>query len=700
MKNVKAATLVALIWLVNILPVSGEVADSIDYPHGGSHVREIGAGVGHLGLDISATANYEFEEAAKNDAVYAPCNANIFDSGWHSGYAGTIIAELVRPDGNKDVWLCGHLDVTTLRGTGQVRKGELIGRVAKNYQQKNNDGHNNKLVDRINLNENIDWNGEGEPHVHFAIRKGPHPGGWVYPGYEPNDYGQTKDNFYAPSWYIANYHTFGGNDDVQPPAPQPGYASLAACSITDLGEKLYRIKVELEYHGDDGSGCYEGEIRLSKKYGNGYRINYGVNRVYGNPRNQSLSAEFDLLSHLEEAIWEVYVWAKASNGKEIEQDSGKRITVSASTSPPIKINSSVKQLAADRVEAMLHGQAQDGRRFMKTYEVCLLAGERWLTVGSTQVWNNPNPVTINFNPQSWGLYPGDYQLGYRLVDVWNKATDILPLSNWINVQVEMNWCWAVDLSGRIAVRRQMPDGSWMSWSLVDGALANIDVARLGSHQLICGSDPQGGIWTRRSDGRGMSNWLHHTDGQARYGPTVVEHNGLVYLLVVGTDNSLYIRVTSDGLTWSRDWYKVSDGKLYQSVTAISFEGNIHLFGVDQGGGCYRTIWNTRDQPHWQGFDGNVNHALAVTRVGSQLLILAAAGDSLYTRGYQNGWFTSNWQNLDGAARSDPDMSSCQNQVSIGLVGQGLPLYYRTLPSGWQGWGGQYLDAALADGRAW
>jgi hypothetical protein len=141
----------------------------------------------HAGDDLKATELTPVKSIANGKVVY---------SGFASGYATVVVIEHILPDNTKICSLYGHLSKTVTKdkdyrpiaGGKEVTKDQVIGYIGTDAE-----------------------NGEGLPHLHFAIKKGAYPGtfGTNFPG----RVSKTGLNaFYNPSSYLNLIRSIGSPD--------------------------------------------------------------------------------------------------------------------------------------------------------------------------------------------------------------------------------------------------------------------------------------------------------------------------------------------------------------------------------------------------------------------------------------------------------------------------------------------------------
>jgi len=142
----------------------------------------------HLAEDVSRVGG---------TPVYASADGTVKFAGSSTGYKKAIVIE--HYTGNEYVCtLYGHLSTSLGLKVGvnqNVTKGQLIGYIAYD----NEDG------------------GSWGPHLHFGVRKGKHPGNWVYYGYEPP--GDIND-WYDPSDFISSHLGYDDEIIVKGSAPE------------------------------------------------------------------------------------------------------------------------------------------------------------------------------------------------------------------------------------------------------------------------------------------------------------------------------------------------------------------------------------------------------------------------------------------------------------------------------------------------
>jgi len=447
-KSLVIATLVGPIWLGSVFPVSGEVADSISYPVSGSIVQDFGGARKHLGEDL---------RAAVNDPVYAPCNANIFNSGIHRGYGGAVVAQFTRPDGEQDVWLVGHMFTSSLRGTGHVNKGEVIGTVA----------------DRAN-------NGGWDPHIHFAVRKGPHPGSWVYPGYAGNN-SQTMANFYDPSDYITNYpggSGGGGGGGGSTTDTTPPTVVTSECRLDNSGGGKYKATIKYADSEANASGYNSGYMQIEGPYG-------GRHGIGGQNWSNPIVLDIDMNGRTR-GVWKVLTWGKDNAGN-----------ACALTDTGLRINWGAPWLADKRVD--LSGNAfwnlwfkfdgVGGYSSISWNEICLINTDKSYRLLNGR--NSGNEAHVTVDALGLGLVAADYPIKAIVVDNAGNKADMIDLGTVLTVPTEIipaenlstplvtppnftQWSHDIAVASMTAPTTPMQNRIPLSVELGGGNIANLD----------------------------------------------------------------------------------------------------------------------------------------------------------------------------------------------------------------------------------
>lgn len=147
----------------------------------------------HLGEDVSAPPL---------TPVLAPADGRILPwpiSGPHTGYGFVVVIEHELPSGERVYSVLGHLSSADLMTSGDVEKGEMVGRIG------------------------YDWeNGDGGPHLHYGIYHGPYvEGNWVFYGR-----GVSTGNWYEPSAFIEVHENLCDVYVEQVFDPTPVFGSL------------------------------------------------------------------------------------------------------------------------------------------------------------------------------------------------------------------------------------------------------------------------------------------------------------------------------------------------------------------------------------------------------------------------------------------------------------------------------------------
>lgn len=505
-----------------------------------------------------------------------------------------------------------------------------------------------------------------------------------------------------PTTFDENW--LGGNND--PPPDGDTRASLAELSTADLGEGYHKITITSEDRAGKASGVRSIWVWLHLRYHNPeVWIDLGKHFSPNNPSRFTTEYIYDVFSHLEEGSYEIYVTTESGDGRVIErQYSGKNINLNRSTKPPIRIDDRLIQNSNGTVSYWLKSQAEQGRRFVRRIGLWIQAGNRMIPVPPDA---GGNESTWLIEPKVLGLEPSRYQLFYYFEDVWGLKTDPLQAANrWFDVvatpQPPSNpqprlFHYGVNQTGEIWYWYRDANDNRSGANKLDGALANIDAARFSSGQAIVGSDQFGGIWLRLGVPGGFTNW-QKANGEALYPPTIIAHNGRVYLLVVGLDGRLYVKSSQNGIDWPWSYRKFEDGWFIQSVTGASYRGAIYLFGVGAG----NTVWfctmdGELNKTNWRRIDGTVSKAVAITTVFGKLYLLAVGmSGELYSR-WSDGQAFTNWQGVNGGAGANPAVVNFWEEIHTSLVGTDHCLYYRNQHQNWQGLAGYWLDSSITVG---
>jgi len=156
----------------------------------------------HLGQDVCGGAG---------TPVFAVANGRVVFAGSASGYGGVVVVEHVISR-TPDVRVCtvyGHLRASDIkvRSGWDIGQGRLLGYLGTRSE-----------------------NGGWVPHLHYGVRKGKHPGYWVYQGYGSS---AVLANWYNPRQYITS--RLG-----KPYDPNPIPLWVTACNWFRLPKPYYQ----------------------------------------------------------------------------------------------------------------------------------------------------------------------------------------------------------------------------------------------------------------------------------------------------------------------------------------------------------------------------------------------------------------------------------------------------------------------------
>lgn len=191
-KKIVLASLIFFIFILTVLPFNliSETLPvySFRFPLDGAWniSQEFGEWNQSWNNNLGAYHLAEDVPRAAGTPVYAAANGYVRFSGEASGYGHLVVIEHRLPDGTFVCSLYGHLKKDGLfEENKDVKKGEVIGYIG-----------------------DINENGGYGPHLHFGIRKGIAPEGWVWYGYEPPG---LREDWLDPSDFILK-HT--GSDRI------------------------------------------------------------------------------------------------------------------------------------------------------------------------------------------------------------------------------------------------------------------------------------------------------------------------------------------------------------------------------------------------------------------------------------------------------------------------------------------------------
>ena len=208
------------------------------------------------------------------------------------------------------------------------------------------------------------------------------------------------------------------------------------------------------------------------------------------------------------------------------------------------------------------------------------------------------------------------------------------------------------------------------------------------YQVMRGSENQ--IYTRSSsDGITWNNWQDNS-GATASDPAMEVFNGRLYQLIQGTNNQIYFRSSSDGITWGnwidaagatagRPSMKAFNGKLYQVV-----QGTDNIV-------YYRYSSDGQNWTGWANHGAGSPNGIALEVFNGRLYELHRGTDNnIYSRYSADG---VNWQPWEGIGQTvgqtfaAPSMEVLNGKLYQTIQGVDKKIYTRSTVNGttWTGW---------------